>query len=206
MMGDPLLLVVEGPDDKNVICAIRDRHDFKPKFKVEIGGGYERLRKSLSVRLKKGSELERLGIVVDADTDATARWHSLRDVLTRSGYDNVPDQPDPAGTVVVHEILPWVGIWIMPNNSLQGMIEDFLTFLVPENDSLIGRARACLNDIPIEERRFPVQHQTKALIYTWLAWQKEPGKPLYQAITKRYFDTEGPRVAAFLSWLTRLFA
>lgn len=44
------------------------------------------------------------------------------------------------------------------------------------------------------------------MIHTWLAWQDDPGTPLGQAITKRYLDAEGPHVAAFLSWLTRLFA
>jgi hypothetical protein len=206
MMAERLLLVVEGPGDKDVISAIRDRHDFKPQFKVEFEGGYETLRKRLSPRLKPGGDLERLGIVVDADTDATARWQSFKGVLERSGYANIPDQPDPTGTVVDHAIRPRVGVWIMPDNALPGMIEDFLAFLAPENDSLIGRARACLENIPVEERRFPVQHHTKALIHTWLAWQKEPGQPFYQAITKRYFEAEGPRVSSFLAWLTRLFA
>jgi hypothetical protein len=205
MMADRLLLVVEGPDDKHVIYAIVTRHDFKPEFEVKDEGGYETLRDRLSPRLKPGGDLERLGIVVDADTDASARWQSIKGVLERSGYANVPDEPDLTGTVVDHEILPRVGVWIMPDNSHLGMIEDFLRFLVPENDSLIGRARACLDDIPVEERRFGQRH-SKALIHTWLAWQAAPGTPLGQAITKRYFETEGPRVSSFLGWLTRLFA
>ena len=205
-MADPLLLVVEGPDDLHVIKAILQRHSFEPHFEVKDEGGYEKLRDGLPIRLKPGSDLERLGIVVDADTDATGRWQSIRAVLGRSGYANVPDQPEPAGTVVDHELLPRVGLWIMPDNVLPGMIEDFLAFLVPENDSLIERARANLDSIPVPERRFAVQHHTKALLHTWLAWQADPGTPLGQAVTKRYFETEGPRVLAFLAWLTRLFS
>ena len=205
-MAERLLLVVEGPDDKHVIWAIVKRHDFKPEFEVKEEGGYEALRERLSSRLKPGSDLERLGIVVDADTDAAARWQSFKGILERAGYANVPEQPEPEGTVVEHDILPNVGVWIMPDNLQKGRIEDFLSFLVPEDDTLIGRARASLEGIPVEERRFPVHRHTKALIHTWLAWQKEPGKPLGQAITARYFEAEGPRVAAFLGWLTRVFA
>lgn len=204
-MADPLLLVVEGINDLHVICAILKRHSFQPHFKVHPEGSDKELLRNFPVRLKQ-SDLERLGIVVDADTDAAARWQSIKDILKRSGYVNVPERPEAAGTVVEHEILPRVGVWIMPDNLHKGMIEDFLSFLVPEDDTLIDRARASLDGIPVEERRFPAQRRTKALIHTWLAWQKEPGKPMGQAITATYFDTDDPRVAVFLAWLTRVFA
>jgi len=58
----------------------------------------------------------------------------------------------------------------------------------------IDRARRCVSEIPVEERRFVESYATKALIHTWLAWQDDPGTPLGQAITKRYFDADGPHV------------
>ena len=45
-----------------------------------------------------------------------------------------------------------------------------------------------------------------SLIHTWLAWQDDPGRPFGQAVTKRYFDSDGPHVQGLLDWLTRLFA
>ena len=36
--------------------------------------------------------------------------------------------------------------------------------------------------------------------------QDDPGTPLGQAITKRYFDPEGPPVQTLLAWMVRLFA
>lgn len=205
-MADRLLLVVEGPDDKHVVYALVTRHNFKPEFKVQDEGGYETLFERLSPRLKPGSDLERFGIVVDADTDVLARWQSLRGVLNKAGYANLPANPDPAGTVVDQEFMPRLGIWIMPNNELPGMLEDYMAFLVPANDGLLGRARQCLEAIPEEERRFAEVHRHKALIHTWLAWQEDPGTPLGQAITKRYFDPETPHATAFVAWLSRLFA
>ena len=122
------------------------------------------------------------------------------------GTTAFPIAPDPAGTVIGHEDLPRVGVWIMPNNTLPGMLEDYLCYLVPEGDTLFERARRCVDEIPVEERRFIAAHFTKALIHTWLAWQDDPGTPFGQAITKRYFDPDGPHVQALLDWLTRLFA
>jgi hypothetical protein len=63
-----------------------------------------------------------------------------------------------------------------------------------------------VDEIPVEERRFAAVHSVKALIHTWLAWQDDPGTPLGQAITKRYFDADAPHVDQLLAWLTRLFA
>jgi hypothetical protein len=108
--------------------------------------------------------------------------------------------------VIDHEDLPRVGVWDMPDNTLPGMLEDYLCFLVPAGDALFERAGRCVAEIPIDERRFAEAHLTKALIHTWLAWQDDPGTPLGQAITKRYFESEGPRVQGLLAWLTRLFA
>ena len=205
-MADPRLLVVEGPDDKHVIWAIRQRHAFEHEFVVKDEGGYESLFGRLSPRLKPGTDLERFGIVVDADTDLAARWQSIKGVLVRAKYADVPDDPDPTGTIVNHDILPRVGVWIMPDNTVTGMLEDFVAFLVPPDDNLIERARKSLDEIPAEDRRFRPVHHTKALVHTWLSWQEDPGTPLGQAITKRYFQTETQSVSDFLNWLTRLFA
>jgi hypothetical protein len=205
-MADRLLLVVEGPDDQRVIWAIVTRHAFAPEFKVRPEGGFETLLSRVSVHLKPGSDLERFGIVVDADADIRSRWQSIRSVLNRAGYALIPDDPDPAGTVIEQEDLPRVGVRIMPNNILPGMLEDYLCFLVPTGDALFERATHCVDEIPVEERRFIEAHRTKARIHTWLAWQDDPGTPLGQAITKRYFEADGPRVQELLAWLTRLFA
>jgi hypothetical protein len=200
------LLVVEGPDDKHVFLAILNRHHFAPLFDIQDEGGFESLLARLSVRLKPGTDVKRIGVVVDADANVMARWQYLKGTLNRAGYESTPDEPDPAGSIVDHEILPRVGVWIMPNNTLPGMLEDYLTFLVPAGDVLFERANRCISAIPVEERRFADVHSTKALIHTWLAWQEDPGTPLGLAITKRYFESDGPHVQAVLAWLNRLFA
>jgi hypothetical protein len=205
-MADRLLLVVESPDDKHVFLAILNRHRFEPQFSIRDEGGIEALIARLSIHLKPGTDLERLGVVVDADADVQARWQEIKRTLNRAGSDAVPDHPDPTGTVIDHEDLPRVGVWVMPDNALPGMLEDYLCFLVPEGDLLFERARRCVGEIPAQERRFIEAHLTKAMIHTWLAWQEVPGRPLGQAITRGYFESAGPHVQGFLAWLTRLFA
>ncbi len=200
------LLVVEGADDQHVLYALLKHHNFKPEFEVYDERGLSTLLERLPERLKLLTGSERVGVIIDADTDIRSRWASIRTILVDAGYANIPDEPDPTGTVIADEFLPWVGVWIMPNNALPGMLEDYLTHLLPLGDSLLNRANRVLDEIPFEEQRFPARHRQKALIHTWLAWQESPGSPLGLAITQHYFSANSPQVDNLLAWLTRLFA
>lgn len=91
----------------------------------------------------------------------------------------------------------------MPDNSDPGAIEDFLKFLIPNEDKLFPYAENVIAKLPI--RHFRDTYTSKALLYTWLAWQKEPGKPYGQAITAKYLDTSLPAANIFVSWLREVF-
>jgi len=204
-MADKNLLLVEGSADSHVVYHLAQHYHIQGRFAIRPKEGVEQLIATLDVELL-ASGLERLGIVVDADTDLAARWQSLRDALIRAGYTGLPADPTPQGTIVRQDGLPVVGIWIMPDNTLPaGMLEHFVGFLVPEEDRLWGRAGKCVEDIPEPDRRFPIQHQAKAHVHTWLAWQEEPGKPMGQAITKRYLDADALHARQFVEWLCQLF-
>ena len=102
----------------------------------------------------------------------------------------LPDNPNPDGTIGCLQREDGstlvVGIWIMPNNQLPGMLEDFIKFLVPaDKTSLWDRAEHSVNEIPPDERLFRPIDQQKAYLATWLAWQKRPGIPLGAAIHQR---------------------
>jgi hypothetical protein len=90
------------------------------------------------------------------------------------------------------------------NNTVPGMLEHFIAFLVPQGDVLWEQAKKCLDEIE-ENRRFPEMHLAKAHIHTWLAWQQEPGTPIGQAITKRYLNAEAPQAQQLVRWINRLF-
>jgi hypothetical protein len=71
--------------------------------------------------------------------------------LERAGYAGVPDSPDVDGTVLDRDDMPRAGVWIMPNNTLPGMLENYMSFLIPTGDGLFERAERCVGDIPIEK-------------------------------------------------------
>lgn len=222
------LIITEGKNDKYVFHHLLSHyHIAEGIIDFKEYDGIEKMLRALPVQLRE-SGLERLGVVVDADDELTARWAALKHILINAGYLNLPDKPLPEGTIIneddptgiltedcdemitengaaiVQEGLPTVGIWIMPDNKLPGMLEDFVSFLVPQDDPLWKKAQGCLAEIPEGQRKFKT-HLAKAHIHTWLAWQEEPGTPLGSAITKRYLDAGAEHAQRLMDWVKRLF-
>ena len=209
-------LLVEGADDANVCyhlltchhIAVKERDTKKVKndgIEIVDTKGIENLLGSLLRQIQADSSLASLGIVVDADEDIVGRWQSLRDILLKAGYSTAPTDPDLEGTIIYEGDQPTVGIWIMPNNELPGMLEHFCRFLVPHDDCLWDHAESIVQQVMQVDCRFPDPHVMKAQIHSWLAWQDEPGKPLGQAITKKFLDAQAPYAQQFVAWIRRLY-
>jgi hypothetical protein len=197
-------LLVEGNDDKHAVLALVTHHQLPDDaFDIIVNDGIDLLLKFLPTRLKE-SGLEVLGILVDADSDLNARWQSLRGILTQSGY-SLPQIPTAGGTILREVDKPSIGIWIMPDNQLPGMLEDFAARLVTPGDALWTRAEFAVDSIPADERRFPTVQTAKAKLHTFLSWQTEPGKPIGLAVTAKYLNPDAPQAAEFIQWLRALF-
>lgn len=203
-MGTQAVLLVEGKDDLHVICNLLKHYNVPQTFGVLEKGGFDSIIGLLPVQLK-ASGIECLGIVVDADSDLPARWRKLGSILRKAGYASIPPEPATNGAIFSAPDLPRVGAWVMPDNEIRGMLEDFVALLVPEGDCLLSLANKALDSIPSDERRFIVAHRPKALIHTWLAWQEQPGLPMGLAITTKYLDASSPHAVRFIEWIKRLF-
>jgi hypothetical protein len=197
------VLLVEGNDDFHVLASLFKHHNVPDTFRLNETGGIDRLLETFPVQLK-ATAVERVGIVVDADLSIANRWRAIRQILSSAGFSDVPNTPHEQGTIIVEAGKPRVGVWIMPDNRLPGLVEDFAAFLIPQDDRLSELARQAIDTIPINERRFSDMHRSKAHIHTWLAWQADPGTPMGLAITKKYLDADAPGATSFLGWIDRL--
>jgi hypothetical protein len=198
-------LLVEGKDDQHVTYAIRDRFNISKNFEVIDCTGLEPLVEQISVRLKQ-SEIETIGIIIDADTEIQNRWTSLKNILSSQGYI-LPDTIPANGLIISENDKPKIGAWIMPNNNLNGMLEDFIAFLVPQDDMLMPYVTNTLDEIERNNLHLNKYntHRAKAKIHTWLALQEEPGTPLGSSITKRYLTTDIEICRRFADWMGNLF-
>jgi uncharacterized protein DUF3226 len=193
-------LLVEGSDDKHLIKNLLRDHAIELDEKLEIldcHGVQSLLEESLPTHLL--GSYDAIGIIVDADLDLDGRWQSIRDRLLQLGY-GPPAQPPPEGLILATR-KPAVGVWLMPDNVLPGMLEDFAQQLIPAGDELWPIARSSVAALPVP-RRFTAER--KAEIHTYLAWQEEPGTPLGLAVTKKYFQTDVSLAQRFVDWVRRL--
>lgn len=207
----PYKLLVEGNEDKWAVIALRETQHLPENFDVIDCHCVEEAKKALQVRLKSTNNTQRIGIIIDADTSPQDRWNSVRNILIRSGkYDttDIPERIPEDGFIVEpqdeNDII--VGIWIMPDNSAQGMLEDFVCKMTPENDRLLTKVDETLAEIEAKNiAKYKEVHKAKARLRTWLAWQEEPGASISTAIKKGYLSTGKPDCQEFVNWLKRLF-
>lgn len=198
------IIRVEGPDDLGVMVAVLKHLGMDRRVQVKPSGGLDQLLAGLSVQLKE-SDLTELGIVLDADADVQARWNAVRAILGKAGFTGLPRRIATRGLVVSGSDHPTVGVWIMPDNGNSGAVEHFVRSLMPASDKLWPTAEATIRTVMSVDQRFIAEHEMKATVHTWLAWQEEPGRPMGQAITKRFLDPASPQANPLYDWLQRVY-
>jgi hypothetical protein len=217
-------LLVEGPDDQHVVWHLCEQHGLPEEFDVEVpgeaedSGGIEALVQELLVGLPvrlKQQNIRTFGIMIDADNKPEGRWQSIRGALPEPMQTVTPRVPVADGWVSepisFYQTPIRIGIWLMPNDlSRGGMLEDFAVQLIHGDDLLLAKARSVLDEIEmiadVTEQRYSPTHRSKALIHTWLAWQRNPGRPMGTAIKAGYLRHDAAPALAFIAWLRRLFA
>ncbi|MFR9562528.1 MAG: DUF3226 domain-containing protein [Rikenellaceae bacterium] len=207
------LLLVEGKSEMCLIGELCSLYDIDINFKTVNNNSITNLKISLKTHLKSTNEYNKIWVIIDADTNFESAWQSIRDILMRSGKYSIikHNTPIPRKGIIVYpddanDIT--IGVWIMPNNKDNGMLEDFLISLIKCNDTLYGKAANIVDEIEAERSSHPnvykSVHKSKAVIHTWLAWQDAPGESLGTAVKKKMFSTDKNLCKKFTEWLNAL--
>ena len=203
----PQVLLVEGPDDKHVVIHLRERSGLAQNFEIVEKEGINTLLDSIEVEVDIPGRTV-LGIVLDANDNPSARWQALTDRLNRLRQEDhfdlpvLPDKPEPSGTIIEGRLR--IGIWLMPDNSSIGELEDFVGSMIPSGDPVWPLAEAYIEGIPPAERKFAPGKIQRAKVHAWLATREEPRR-MGLAIKARDLVTDGANSAAFVDWLRTLF-
>ena len=200
MVKDDCILLVEGPDDKHVVRHLSDSFEKMPKFCISDKEGIEVLLGDIGLELQVPGR-RALGILVDANDDLNARWSAVADRLREENI-GVPDNPCPEGTII--NGFPRVGIWLMPDNSSPGELEDFVSKMIPDDDPIWPRSKRYIDCIPECDRRFREKKTQRARIHAWLATREDPRR-MGGAIGARDLRVDGVLSEKFSDWLRRLF-
>ncbi len=209
-------LHVEGTDDQHSIIHLLQRNGITfdpPPVDIHVEGNDSRLIEAIPVAIKAAKNRS-VGFVIDIDTTPTDRWAAIRNKVRSIAGDfpsltnSLPTEPSQTGTIIeIPEITSHVGFWLMPDNRMHGgKLENLLDTLVTPGDPLRSIAEIAANQSRLYGAEFAPQDQIKATLHTWLAWQKEPGRPYGTAIKARYFGNNSPVAIDFVSWFKLLFA
>lgn len=225
------ILLVEGNDDRaffKAFCKKLNIADVEvpeitivtPKDRGSQRNGWTNLLDHLPTEIKRlrSGDIDKLAIVLDADfqPDNNGGLVSRRSLVTNKindflqehnyGLYEISEQPHyQNGDIFKHSNgLSDIGLWIMPDHQNDGMIENLVEQMIStdtEQRSLLAHADLSINNLPT--KLFKDIHLSKARIYTWRAWQKEPGIRLPDALSQNLLTIEA--AANFSNWLVSVF-
>ena len=201
-------LLVEGNDDRDVFSELRDQSDIsRDWFQIKVAGSKSELDQQFVEQLL-ANDRQIIGIVRDADENINTSWQSVKDRIERAdlGYV-VPNTSNKTGIIIEppNEYLPRLGIWLMPDNQSEGELEDFVRECIVMDDALIPHADDALNRIEKTGIHRYKGKRSKAFVYTWLAWQEEPGIDMRKNFKQGVLSANSPIAQTFVDWLNRLF-
>ena len=209
---NPRRLVVEGFEDLySVVGVMRayvswpERAEDAPVW-IDLGRSADEILNStyLGVLLKSPT-IQRLGIMIDANSKANLRYRSI--YTTCSGqFPLMPTELPPDGMVVKNEQGRRLGVWIMPNSASNGALEDFLIELIPvAAKPLFEHASESVDKARKLGAPFRNVHFDKARLYTWLAVQNPPSQNPRSALYSKALDPTLPAAQRFAKWFRHLY-
>jgi hypothetical protein len=206
----PCVLVVEGKDELRVLPELLELAGISwPKgaepVRIEEQDGISNILADGFIETTlKASGVKAVGIVVDANGDPMSRWNQVRDRLAAS-YPAFPSDLPVSGVVHVMAEKPRVGVWMMPDNVLAGMLETLLLALRAGDPVLHDHARDATHQARVLGAPFRENHREKAELHAWLAWQDPPGRQLHDAVRALALPPAPPVTDAFVAWFRQLF-
>lgn len=198
------MLIVEGDDDLHFILNLCQKLGFQPEFEIKKAGSVDKAIKQFSLEIKNRGYP--IGLVVDANGNMSERKKQIISSLTKYHQVLEMDFKD-KGLIVMPDLDPRFGIWLWPDCSSPGILEDLYLQIVQEEDQLLEEAHRVVDGIAaIEPFRFKPQYKSKAIVHTWLAWQDNPGSPLGASVKRSIINHSHPTIQNFKNWLTRLYS
>ena len=215
------ILLVEGETDKSFFKKICEHLSLDTTVQVappkDLGGTYNTKGgvanhlKILLPQLEDG-QITHIAVVVDADYIKHGGGYqktinTLSDIVEPSGFVLQRNKPVNSGLYFKNsDGLADFGLWIMPDNQQEGMLEDWIKLCIKESEKgLFQQASQAVQKIS-SPKKFKEHLTTKVEVATWLAWQKKPGHGLYCVMDgDGLLNYESPLFKEIEQWLLRIF-
>lgn len=209
---NPNWLIVEGIADRQAVPSLIRAHtdwsmqprdlDQVPVFIYPRGGVSEILSETSMGVTMKTKTIRNLGVIVDGNSDPTARYRSLQNRYLK-WFLTIPEELNESGLIVDNSDSRRFGAWTMPNNKHSGTLETLLNGLLSDS-RLYPHTNAFFDLVSSMEPIHP-KYREKSLLYAWLAVQNPPTQDLNSTFAERILDPMHPKLAAFVTWFLELY-
>jgi hypothetical protein len=219
MANSQKILLVEGETDKSFFEEICKKLSLNTIVRVapprDLGGthntkgGVLNHLKILLPQLEDG-QLTNIAVVVDADyiehgSGGQKTVEQVSKVLESFGFTLKNSTSNSEGLLFKHsDGLRDFGLWVMPNNNREGMLEDWIIESIKNDEkALFQQATTAVQQL--SSPKFKPHLQAKAEVATWLAWQKTPGHGLYSVMKEGLLDENSVPYTQLGNWLKSIF-
>ena len=219
MAASKKILLVEGEADKGFFEEICKKLSLDASVLVappiDLGGthntkgGVSNHLKILLPQLDDG-QISHIAVVVDADYDQNGGGYqrtmaNLTKIVEPFGFV-VENKSETVSGICFKNTngLSDLGLWIMPDNRKEGMLEDWIKSCVSESEQELFQQAVQAVD-QISTPKFKPHSYSKAEVATWLAWQKKPGQGLYATIENKLLNDEYSLFKNLEEWMVKIF-
>lgn len=193
------ILLVEGKDEVSIIeSIIRGIKGDEENIDIHIKdvGGCRKFPSSIEALFDITGfkdNIEMIGIVRDADKDYYGTFQQVKSVLKRFGF------PCPQYTNSFTDETPRVGVFILPDNENNGMLEDLLLKSICEHSNMecVDNYIECIKKIKI---CFP-KNIAKAKCQIFLAGMPEITHNVGLGAQKKYWNFEHECMKEFIKFI-----
>lgn len=225
-MSQENLLLVEGNADRDFFDMLCSALSISPKIQVappkDLGGKYNTkqgvlnyLKTILLPQLNDG-RVQRLAIVVDADyaeshgLGVAGTLKQIKEIVEPFGFELPENASHQNGFFFKNsDGLPDFGVWIMPNNKEDGMLEDWVKSCITQTEQdLFHHAEKTVADLSTHGlQKFKPIHITKTQVATWLAWQSLPKYSVDRVLDKNdlLIDKNSMLYQNLANWLKNIY-
>ncbi len=190
------LLLVEGKDEIGFFQALLKHIDVQDDIQIIEVGGKDKFKNEFPALLISPDfpAVKKYGIVRDADDNADNTFQSVKGLLTQH---NQPTPKAPGEVISSNDVT--TGVFIMPGNAEEGMLEDLCLSTVAHHpvSACVDEYIACLHknlehekeNIPKDPHKhyFP-KNEAKAKMHVFLAGMNKFVPSLGIAAKKGYFN------------------
>ncbi len=174
------LLLVEGKDEVSVFERLIDQLCINDIQTIDVGGKDQFQRRFPALMVRPGfTQVEQIGLIRDADDSFADAFDSLCGVLMAAGY------PTPSANGLFSSGKPAIGVFVLPNNQTNGVLEDLLVDSVDQTDAFncVDSFSDCISEL---ENRPKNLSKSKAQAY--LAAMPDECRSVGVAAQKGYWN------------------